>query len=79
METLRRTFGIAEPIRRQMELKITKEGSWQPTALTGGLPSVHEDILKGKDNSITWEDVFTCQESTGLTGIHDEIEKKVNM
>ncbi|KAJ2988648.1 hypothetical protein NUW58_g3864 [Xylaria curta] len=28
MESLRKTFGMAEPIRRGMELKITREGSW---------------------------------------------------
>src|ERR1700678_1730714 len=37
MEGYRRTFGIAEPIRRGMELKITREGEWRPAVLGGGL------------------------------------------
>lgn len=36
MEGLRRTFGIAEPIRRGMEFKIVREGSWRPAVLGGG-------------------------------------------
>lgn len=35
MEGLRRTFGISEPIRRGMELKIAREGEWRPVALGG--------------------------------------------
>ncbi|KAK4140823.1 proteasome maturation factor UMP1 [Dichotomopilus funicola] len=87
METLRRTYGVAEPVRRQMELKIAREGQWKPMALGGagvastglGMGSVHEDILAGKDESITWEDVFTGDESKAAVGVHDEMEKKLKM
>lgn len=79
METLRRTFGIAEPIRRGMELKIVQNGEWRPMALGGGLPSVHEDILRGKDDTITWEDVFTGDETRPVAGFHDEMEKKLKI
>ncbi|KAK4108423.1 proteasome maturation factor UMP1 [Canariomyces notabilis] len=82
METLRRTYGIAEPIRRGMELKITREGEWKPMALggtSGGLGSVHEEILSGRDDTITWEDVFTGEELRAPVGIHDEIERKLKM
>src|SRR5689334_8702108 len=41
MEGLRRTFGIAEPIRRGMELKITREGEWRPMVLGGSERGVH--------------------------------------
>lgn len=58
MEMLRRQFGIAEPIRRGMELKTVKEGEWKPAAL-GGTAGVHRDILEGRDCEIGWEDVFT--------------------
>jgi len=58
MEMLRRQFGIAEPVRRGMELKITKEGEWRPAAL-GHSSGVHKDILEGRDTEIGWEDVFT--------------------
>ncbi|KAL5090633.1 hypothetical protein THAR02_02008 [Trichoderma harzianum] len=79
METLKRTFGIAEPIRRGMELKIVRDGEWRPMALGAGLPSVHEDILKGREDTITWEDVFTGNETRALPGFHDEMEKKLKI
>ncbi|KAK5998556.1 Proteasome maturation factor UMP1 [Cladobotryum mycophilum] len=79
MESLKRTFGIAEPIRRGMELKIVRDGEWRPLVLGPGLPSVHEDILKGKDDMITWEDVFTGDETRAVPGVHDEMEKKLKI
>lgn len=79
METLKRSFGMAEPIRRGMELKIVRDGEWRPMALGGGLPSVHEEILRGKDDTITWEDVFTGDELRGVAGFHDEMEKKLKI
>ncbi|KAG5981314.1 hypothetical protein E4U54_006661, partial [Claviceps lovelessii] len=80
MESLRRTFGIAEPIRRGMELKIVRDGEWRPMVLGGGaLPSVHEDILRGREDMITWEDVFTGEETRGVVGVHAEMEKKLKI
>lgn len=61
MESLRRVYGIAEPIRRGMELKIVQEGQWKPAALGGRNEStIHEDILTlgGRETEVTWEDVF---------------------
>lgn len=58
MNSLRRTFGIAEPIRRGMELKIAREGEWRPAVL-GGSAAVSSDILAGRDAEISWEDVYT--------------------
>lgn len=79
MESLRRTFGMAEPIRRGMELHIVQRGEWRPLALGQGLASVHEDILRGRETTITWEDVFTGDETRGFVGIHDEMEKKLKV
>ncbi|KAH7150016.1 proteasome maturation factor UMP1-domain-containing protein [Dactylonectria estremocensis] len=79
METLRRTFGIAEPIRRGMELKIVRDGEWRPVALGGGLPSLHEEILKGREDMITWEDIYTGDETRAIAGVHDEMEKKLKI
>lgn len=79
MEGLRRTFGISEPIRRGMELKITREGEWRPVVLGGSQRGVHEDILMGKDTSIEWEDVFMGEESRTLPNFHEEVERKVRM
>lgn len=58
MEMLRRQFGIAEPVRRGMELKIAAGGEWKPAVL-GGSSGIHGDILSGRDNEMGWEDVFT--------------------
>jgi proteasome maturation protein len=61
MEGLRRTYGIAEPVRRGMELKIVRDGTFRPAVLGGNkLGNVHEDILVlgGRDTEIGWEDVF---------------------
>jgi len=58
MEGLRRTYGISEPVRRGMELKIAREGEWRAAAL-GGSGGVHGDVLEGRDWGCEWEDVFT--------------------
>lgn len=84
METLRRTFGVAEPVRRGMELKITREGEWRPAVLQAGSGvstgrSVHEDILMGQDTTIEWEDVFSGDETRTVPGMHDEMERKLRM
>ncbi|KAK4158241.1 proteasome maturation factor UMP1 [Chaetomidium leptoderma] len=84
METLRRAYGVAEPVRRQMELKITRDGQWKPMALgglnsSGGLGSVHEEILSGRDDAITWEDVFSGDEGRAVVGVHEEMERKLKM
>ncbi|KAK0665243.1 putative proteasome maturation factor UMP1 [Cercophora samala] len=80
METLRRTYGIAEPVRRGMELKITREGTWKPLCLGGSsTPSIHEEILTGRDGIIEWEDVFTGEENGTNISVHEEIERKVKM
>lgn len=57
MASLRRAFGIAEPVRRGMELKIARAGEWRPQAL-GGSAGVSADVLAGRDLEITWEDVY---------------------
>lgn len=54
-------YGIAEPVRRGMELKNVRDGDFRPAVLGGSkLGSVHEDILVlgGRDCEIGWEDVF---------------------
>ncbi len=80
MESLRRMYGMAEPIRRGMELKITRDGEWRPVALGGaGTGSVHEEILKGRDETITWEDVFTGEDQRGAVPVHDEMERKLKI
>ncbi|KAJ9191632.1 hypothetical protein DTO164E3_8740 [Paecilomyces variotii] len=82
METLRRVYGIAEPVRRGMELKIVKDGEFRPAVLGGGKqPSLHEDILVlgGRDADIAWEDVFQGDEFREPPTFHDEMEKRLKM
>jgi proteasome maturation protein len=72
MQLLRRQFGIAEPVRRGMELKIAREGEWRPKMLGLG-SSVSSDILAGRDEEIGWEDVFVgkfslCTSTNGSLG-----------
>jgi proteasome maturation protein len=85
MTSLRRAYGLAEPIRREMELKIVREGSWRPAVL-GGSDRVHEDILQGRDADVEWEDVFRTREELQMGegeekgwGIHGEMERKVGI
>ncbi|GAB7362221.1 hypothetical protein MBLNU230_g2246t1 [Neophaeotheca triangularis] len=54
---LRRQFGIAEPVRRGMELQIVRAGEWRPAQL-GGAAGVHSEILEGRDGTVDWEDVY---------------------
>lgn len=62
-----------------------REGSWRPAVLGGGVPSVHEDILTGRDAEITWEDVYTDAGRAvgdgvgGEDGVHGEMERLVGM
>ncbi|KAI1178826.1 proteasome maturation factor UMP1-domain-containing protein [Nemania sp. FL0916] len=88
MESLRRTYGMAEPIRRGMELKITREGTWRPGCLGGsvgaagtGHGSVHEDVLMGRETSCDWEDVYSGNEVSGgkSVGVHEEMERKLKI
>jgi len=45
---------------------VAQSDSFRPSAL--GAPSrVHDDILKGRDTSLDWEDIYAGQD--GLRGI----------
>ncbi|KAL6248150.1 hypothetical protein RBB50_004405 [Rhinocladiella similis] len=89
MTLLRRNFGIAEPLRRGMELKMVRDAdAFRPTVL--GAPSrLHEDILTGKDDQISWEDIYSGQDGMKLgldasgdgsaVGWTEEMERKVGM
>ncbi|KAI0023115.1 proteasome maturation factor UMP1 [Xylariomycetidae sp. FL0641] len=82
-EQLRRAFGMAEPIRRGMELSITRQGVWRPACLGGaGGPSgrsVFEDVLLGKEATVDWEDVFAGEEQRPVAGVHEEMERKLKV
>lgn len=80
METLRRQFGIAEPVKRGMELSIVRAGEWRPMCLGGmGGSGVHADILAGRDGEIGWEDVYSGEEMRDLPDFHTEMERRFTM
>ena len=80
MSLLRRQFGIAEPVRRGMELATVKNGEWRPAALGEGSAGVHRQILEGRDCELDWEDVYTG-ERVGEMGLdfHVEMERRCAM
>ena len=78
MNMLRRNFGIAEPIRREMEARICREGEWKPACL-GGSASVGGDVLAGRDAEISWEDVYRWDETRDRADFHTEMEFKLRM
>lgn len=89
MNLLRRNFGLAEPLRRGMELHMVRTSdSFRPSVL--GVPArVHEDILAGRDTSLSWEDIYAGQDGLNLglnsggdgqgVGWTEEMERKVGM
>ncbi|KAI1976456.1 20S proteasome maturation factor [Ophidiomyces ophidiicola] len=82
METLRRMYGIAEPVRRGMEMKMVREGQWRPAVLGGNAQSsIHEDILAlgGRETEVTWEDVFHGDMLREGPTLHDEMEQRLKM
>lgn len=78
MNMLRRNFGIGEPVRRGMEIRICKGGEWRPETL-GGSANVGADVLGGRDTEVTWEDVYGGDETRGGRGFHDEMEARQGM
>ncbi|KAF2401168.1 proteasome maturation factor UMP1 [Trichodelitschia bisporula] len=78
MEGLRRAYGIAEPVRRGMELRIAGAGEWRPLCL-GGSAGVHSDVLNGREAEIAWEDVFTGDELREVPDFHSEVEARMKM
>ncbi|KAI5861627.1 proteasome maturation factor UMP1 [Durotheca rogersii] len=82
---LRRAFGVAEPVRRAMELQIVRGGDWRPAVLRAPAPgqagpSLHEDILRGREAYLDWDDVFAAGDDLrDPVGVHDEMERKLRM
>ena len=80
MELLRRQFGLAEPVKRQMELSVVRAGEWRPAILGGfGTASLHADILSGRDTEIDWEDVFVGDDLRDFPDFHTEMENRFGM
>ena len=71
-----------------MELKLVRDAdSFRPSVL-GAPANVHEDILTGRDSSVSWEDVYQGQDGMkipggeggqGSVGWTEEMERRVGM
>ncbi|KAL1303588.1 hypothetical protein AAFC00_006953 [Neodothiora populina] len=82
MELLRREFGLAEPVKRGMEMKIVRAGEWRPAVLSAGagaVGEVHADVLAGRETEIQWEDVYTGMEAREVPDFHSEMEARLRM
>ncbi|KAF4554756.1 Proteasome maturation factor UMP1-like protein [Elsinoe fawcettii] len=94
MNMLARQYGIAEPVRRRLELQSCAVGEWRPAVLGGegrGFGSVwgsgsrwtgtgvHADILLGREAEVAWEDVFVDDPLRKTVGFHEEVEGRVGM
>lgn len=79
LEQYRQVFGIAEPMKRVMELEIVQNTDFNPLNSS----NIHQDILLNKDTSIDWEDVYTENNNTSgmmvANDIHTTIENKLNL
>ena len=78
MELLRRQFGIAEPVRRGMEMLIVTQAEWRPACMGAG-GNVHADVLAGREAEIDWEDVYQGQEMRDEVPFHGEMEGRFGM
>lgn len=68
MEQYRQIFGIAEPMKRTMELSVVQGTDFNPLNTN----HIHSDILKNKDTSVDWEDVYGG-ELTRATTVHNNV------
>lgn len=79
LEQYRQLFGVAEPMKRVMELEIVERTDFNPLNQS----SLHRDILMNKDASIDWEDVYPGQAlQSGLNvgdDVHTRIERQVGI
>ncbi|ODV59840.1 Ump1p [Ascoidea rubescens DSM 1968] len=80
MEQYRRLFGLAEPLKRTMELEIVNRIDFRPEIL-GGTSNLHRDILLNKDCSIDWEDIYQSgiDNNEFSTNFHSEMERKMGI
>lgn len=68
-------------------MAVVAAGDWRPSAMRigGCATSVHDDILRGREADVEWEDVFRTADEVGVGvgavggGVLDEIEGRLNM
>ncbi|QLL30870.1 hypothetical protein HG536_0A06850 [Torulaspora globosa] len=79
LEQYRQIFGIAEPMKRVMQLEIVDRTDFNPLNQT----ALHRDILLNKEASVDWEDVYpgTGLRSGNVLGddVHASIERSTGI
>ncbi|SCU84755.1 LADA_0D03598g1_1 [Lachancea dasiensis] len=82
LEQYRRVFGIAEPMKREMELAIVQNTDFNPLSERAG-SGLHQDILLNREACVDWEDVYP---GSGIIGgvsmgmdVHGSIEKSLGI
>lgn len=75
LQLLQRSLGAAEPIRRQMEIKLIEKSTFVPE-VTGGPSNLHLDILRNQDASIDWEDVHKDEQRFDF---QQELQKRMGL
>lgn len=83
MATRRRLHGVADPMRREMELHLVSLTEQRPLLL-GGSSHIHADVLRGRDWSIDWEDIYpdtvdTAADTTVEGSLHAAMEKALHL
>ncbi|CEP61995.1 Ump1p LALA0_S04e05336g [Lachancea lanzarotensis] len=83
LQNYRQVFGLAEPMKREMELAIVRNSDFAP--LSSGTAGMHEDILLNREANVDWEDIYPGSNSMGSGGVslgadvHGAIEKSLNI
>ncbi|CAH00142.1 Ump1p [Kluyveromyces lactis] len=79
LEQYRQIFGVAEPMKRVMELKLVQNTDFNPLNQS----NLHKDVLMNKEASIDWEDVYpTSDFASGMMvadDVHTKIEKRMGI
>lgn len=83
MTTRRRLHGVADPMRREMELHLVSLSEQRPLLL-GGSSHIHTDVLRGRDWSLDWEDVYpdaidTTKDTTVEGNLHAAMEQALHL
>ncbi|VUG18721.1 UMP1 [Brettanomyces bruxellensis] len=80
LETYRRLFGAAAPIKRELELDIVKKTDFRPEILgNGAIPSPGQDILLSRETTVEWEDIYGDFDDSRPTDFHTEMEKQMGI
>ncbi|VEU23945.1 DEKNAAE105250 [Brettanomyces naardenensis] len=80
LETYRRMFGAADPIKREMELSIVQESDFKPQLFANSaITSPSEDILLNRESTVGWEDIYNGSNNVRENDFHAEMEKKMGI